>query len=95
MERLRDSRFIALAKATRASNLAKIQFRKTARRRSKKIKSVAEGLEGRDESVALEEAALDLTRLDRYERRAWSRQKSAMRSFMNIKLMKQVGSPAN
>ena len=30
-----------------------------------KIKSVAEGLEGRDESAALEETALDLIRLDR------------------------------
>jgi hypothetical protein len=33
-------------------------------------------------------------RLDRYERRAWSRQKRAMRFFMNIKLMKQLGLPA-
>jgi hypothetical protein len=59
-----------------------------------KTRSVAEGLEGRDETAALEEAALDLVRLDRYERRAWSRQKRAMRSFMNIKLMMQLGSSA-
>lgn len=59
-----------------------------------KIRGVAEGLEGRDETAALEEAALDLVRLDRYERRAWSRQKRAVRSFMNIKLMKQFGSSA-
>ena len=58
-----------------------------------RVKSVAEGLEGRDELAALEEASLDLIRLDRYERRAWSRQKRAMRSFMNIKLMMQLGSP--
>lgn len=58
------------------------------------VRSVAEGLEGRDETAALEEAALDLVRLDRYERRAWSRQKRAMRAFMNMKLMKQVGSSA-
>jgi hypothetical protein len=42
----------------------------------------------RDETAALAEAARDLIRLDRYERRAWSRQKRAIRAFMNIKLMK-------
>ena len=40
----------------------------------------------RDEYEALEEAAADLVRLDRYERRAWSRQKRAIRSFMNLRL---------
>ena len=42
----------------------------------------------RDEAAALEEAALDLVRLDRYECRAWSQQKRAILAFMNIKLMK-------
>jgi hypothetical protein len=42
----------------------------------------------RDETAALAEAARDLIRLDRYEGRAWSRQKRAIRAFMNIKLMK-------
>jgi hypothetical protein len=42
----------------------------------------------RDETATLAEAARDLIRLDRYERRAWSRQKRAIRAFMNIKLMK-------
>jgi hypothetical protein len=42
----------------------------------------------RDEAAALEEAAVDLVRLDRYERRAWSLQKRAILAFMNIKLMK-------
>jgi hypothetical protein len=37
----------------------------------------------RDETAALEEAAIDLIRLDRYERRAWSRQQRALRVFMN------------
>jgi len=44
----------------------------------------------RDESTAMEEAASDLIRLDRYERRAWSRQKRAIRAFTNIKLMKRL-----
>lgn len=38
----------------------------------------------RDEHAALAEAAADLVRLDRYERRAWSRQKRAIRSFMIV-----------
>jgi hypothetical protein len=42
----------------------------------------------RDEGAAMEDAARDLLRLDRYERRAWSQQKRAILAFMNIKLMK-------
>jgi hypothetical protein len=42
--------------------------------------------QARDEYEALEEAATDLVRIDRYERRAWSRQKRAIRSFMNLRL---------
>ena len=44
----------------------------------------------RDEFEALEQAAVDLVGLDRYERRAWSRQKRAIRSFMNLKLMRDT-----
>ena len=44
----------------------------------------------RDEGAALEEAARDLIRLDRYERRAWSQQRRAILAFMNIKLMKGI-----
>lgn len=44
----------------------------------------------RDEREALEEAAVDLIRLDRYHRRAWSRQKRAVRNFMSIKLMRAL-----
>jgi hypothetical protein len=44
----------------------------------------------RDEGAALEEAARDLIRLNRYERRAWSQQKRAILDFMNIKLMKGI-----
>jgi hypothetical protein len=43
----------------------------------------------RDESAAMEEAVSDLLRLNRYERRAWSRQRRAIFAFMNLKLMKQ------
>jgi hypothetical protein len=39
----------------------------------------------RDEFEAVEEAIPDLKRLDRYERRAWSRQKRAIREFMKLK----------
>ena len=40
----------------------------------------------RDEHEALEAAVVDLVRLDRYQRRAWSRQKRALRDFLDIKL---------
>lgn len=40
----------------------------------------------RDECAALREAAIDLIRLDRYERRAWSRQQRALRVFMSLKM---------
>jgi len=45
----------------------------------------------RDDAEALEEAAVDLIRLDRYRRREWSRQRRAMWSFMNLKLMQRLG----
>jgi hypothetical protein len=35
---------------------------------------------------------LILLRLNRYERRAWSRQRRAILAFMNVKLMKQLES---
>jgi hypothetical protein len=38
----------------------------------------------------LGEAFPDLIRLDRYERRAWSRQKRAIRNFMNMKLKRAI-----
>jgi hypothetical protein len=46
----------------------------------------------RDESAAMEEAARDLVRLDRYERRARSRQRRAMHAFLHLKFMKQLAS---
>jgi hypothetical protein len=41
----------------------------------------------RDEHEALKAAARDLVRIDRYENRAWSRQKRAIREFIRIKTM--------
>src|SRR5262249_27141449 len=47
----------------------------------------------RDEHEALREGIGDLVRLLRYERRAWSRRKRAVRAFMAIKLMNLHGVP--
>jgi len=44
----------------------------------------------RDEFEALEEAAADLIRLDRYERRSWSQQKRAIGNFMNLRMTLDV-----
>jgi hypothetical protein len=47
----------------------------------------------RDDYEALSEGVTDLVRLIRYERRAWSRRKRAVRAFMVIKLMNLHGEP--
>jgi hypothetical protein len=47
----------------------------------------------RDELEAVREGIGDLVRLLRYERRAWSRRKRAVRAFMAIKLMNLHGVP--
>jgi hypothetical protein len=44
----------------------------------------------RKEYEALEEAIPDLIRLERYERRAWSRQQRAIRSFLNINITRNL-----
>ena len=44
---------------------------------------------GRDEYEAMREGLCDLVRLLRYEQRAWSRRKRAVRAFMAIKLANQ------
>ena len=49
----------------------------------------------RDEYEALEEAIPDLKRLERYERRASSRQKRAICEFVNIQLMRRMGGIAD
>ncbi len=40
----------------------------------------------RDDLAAMQDAARDLIRLERYQRQAWSRLKKAIRGFINIKL---------
>jgi len=47
----------------------------------------------RDDYESLREGVGDLVRLLRYERRAWSRRKRAVRAFMVIKLMNLHGEP--
>ena len=44
----------------------------------------------RDEHEAMQEAIPDLIRLERYERRAWSRQQRAVREFLNIKFTRNL-----
>ena len=44
----------------------------------------------RDEHEALQKAIPDLIRLERYERRAWSRQQRAIREFLNIKFTRTL-----
>jgi hypothetical protein len=51
--------------------------------------------EERGDDEALEEAVPDLKRLDRYERRAWSQYKRAVREFMNIKLVRTMEQSEN
>ena len=58
------------------------------------VDSVKKATSERDEAAALEAAALDLLRLDRYERRALAQQKRAILEFMNIKLMKELARKA-
>ena len=44
----------------------------------------------RDEHEAMQEAIPDLVRLERYERRAWSRQQRAIRKFLGIKFTRNL-----
>jgi len=45
----------------------------------------------RNECEALEEAIPDLICLERYDRRAWSQQKRAVREFINIRVTRDLG----
>lgn len=58
--------------------------------RARKVAAQCLTQEERSDDEALEQAISDLKRLDRYERRAWSRYKRAVREFMNIKMMQQL-----
>lgn len=52
-------------------------------------------IEERNEHEALEAAIGDLIRLDRYQRRAWSRQKKAIREFISMKTKGRNINPAS
>jgi hypothetical protein len=52
-------------------------------------------IEERNEHEALEAAIGDLIRLDRYQRRAWSRQKKAIREFIRMKTTGRDINPAS
>jgi hypothetical protein len=54
------------------------------------LEAAGKAFKERDEAEAMEEGAPDLVRLERYYRRIWSRQKRAIRDFMNIKLMRDT-----
>jgi hypothetical protein len=54
-------------------------------RRERESASMHAPIEERDEFDAMREAMPDLKRLARYERRAWSRRKRAIRTFIEIK----------
>jgi hypothetical protein len=56
------------------------------------LEAARQQIDERDEYEALQAAIVDLIRLDRYERRAWSRQKRAVREFLKIQLYRQVKS---
>ena len=56
------------------------------------IDRASKSFKERNERQAVLEALPDLIRLDRYERRAWSRQRRAIRSFMRIKSTRDLGS---
>jgi hypothetical protein len=53
--------------------------------------SKSPAIEERDEFEATQEAIPDLNRLARYERRAWSRRKRALRHFVDIKSSRKEG----
>ncbi len=52
---------------------------------SGRLHQAGERFKERNERQAVLEALPDLVRLDRYERRAWARQKRAIRNFIRIK----------
>ena len=51
--------------------------------------------EGRDEHGPPIAATAELTTLENYERRAWSRLKRAIREFMTIKALQQIAQPGS
>jgi len=119
IERLRDTKPIALAKGDNSLALGKAlylrmkspayndEYYSLVERLSKPRTEPTEELDWpvdldaagklfkeRDEYEAIEEAAPDLIRLERYYRRTWSRQKRAIRKFTNLKLMRALDDAA-
>jgi hypothetical protein len=80
IERSRDPKPVAPAKGDNSIPNGNAPFRETARKLCK---------EG-DEYEAVEAAAPDLVRLERYCRRSWSQQMGAIRKFANMKLMRAL-----
>jgi hypothetical protein len=92
IERLRDATAITLAKRDNRLSVGKANLLETGLR-DQQVPGPAEKHDAkreRDEFAAVEEAVPNLKRLDRYERRAWSQQKKAIRNFMNIRLMRNL-----
>jgi hypothetical protein len=58
--------------------------------RSKYFEQASKLIRERDQLECMEKALADLLRLDRYERRAWSRQKKAIRAFIEIKSTRKL-----
>jgi hypothetical protein len=69
---------------------ALLQYPATAEEEREALDLAKEQVKERDEYEALEAAIRDLLRLDRYERRAWSRQKRAINQFTNLKTMRAL-----
>jgi hypothetical protein len=59
-----------------------------------KALELAKQIEERDEYEALEAAIVGLIRLDRYQRRAWSRQKKAIRELLRTTLVSRTTQPS-
>jgi hypothetical protein len=72
------------AARTDAPNTGSSETREPASKESKKHVSRGEPVLERDEFDAMRSAMPDLNRLERYRRRAWSRQRRAIRQFMEI-----------
>ena len=64
------------------------------RERARKQIKECEQIEQRDEYEALRAAIDDLIRLERYERRAWSRRKRAIREFVALRFDRHSRSSA-
>jgi hypothetical protein len=92
IERVRDAAPIALANGGNRLSLGRTKLLETRLMKKQAFDPTERHVDKRerDEFEAVEEAIPDLKQLDRYERRAWSQQKRAIRNFMNIRLMRNL-----